>query len=79
MRNSKIYPRRNVTCRDCNDRNGHCGRTCSGEWCHENVSSGGAGCGHGPPVLPYFYRIAELLRHNGKNCVTLSRFLQIIK
>lgn len=74
-RNSVIYPRRNITCRDCSDRNADCGRTCRGEWCHEKVSSGGAGCGYGPPSLPYFYRGVELLRHNDKVCVTLSRFV----
>lgn len=65
--------RRNITCRECPERQPDCGKTCQGQWCHEKVSTGGSGCGFGPPALPYFYNGPELLYHRSKICVTISR------
>ncbi|CAD5232261.1 unnamed protein product [Bursaphelenchus xylophilus] len=75
--NDAIYMRpilrRNITCRSCPERDPDCGRTCHGQWCHEDVNSGASGCGYGPPSLPYFYAGPEVLTHRSKVCITLSR------
>ncbi|KAI1720519.1 hypothetical protein DdX_04754 [Ditylenchus destructor] len=68
----RSIPRRNITCRECSDRQPDCSRTCQGHWCHEKVS-GASGCGYGPPSLPYFYKGPALLHLRGKTCVTVSR------
>uniref|UniRef100_A0A915AQP2 Uncharacterized protein n=1 Tax=Parascaris univalens TaxID=6257 RepID=A0A915AQP2_PARUN len=65
--------RRNVTCRKCSDREPDCGESCQGQWCHEDSTTGAAGCGYGPPSLPYFYKGPELLYHRTRLCVTISR------
>lgn len=65
--------RRNVTCRKCPERHPDCGESCQGQWCHEDSTTGAAGCGYGPPSLPYFYKGPELLYHRTRVCVTISR------
>uniref|UniRef100_A0A0M3I5Z7 Urokinase plasminogen activator surface receptor-like n=1 Tax=Ascaris lumbricoides TaxID=6252 RepID=A0A0M3I5Z7_ASCLU len=71
--------RRNVTCRKCSDREPDCGESCQGQWCHEDSTTGAAGCGYGPPSLPYFYKGPELLYHRTRLCVTISRRLKCNK
>ncbi|PIO70265.1 hypothetical protein TELCIR_07884 [Teladorsagia circumcincta] len=66
--------RRNVTCRKCAERDPDCDDKCQGQWCHEDSTTGAAGCGFGPPSLPFFYRGPELLYYRNKVCVTLSRY-----
>ncbi|VDM39465.1 unnamed protein product [Toxocara canis] len=65
--------RRNVTCRKCSDREPDCGESCQGQWCHEDSTTGAAGCGYGPPSLPYFYNGPELLYRRTRLCITISR------
>lgn len=65
--------RRNVTCRKCTERDPDCDDKCQGQWCHEDSTTGAAGCGFGPPSLPFFYRGPELLYYRNKVCVTISR------
>ncbi|KAF8385395.1 hypothetical protein PRIPAC_74537 [Pristionchus pacificus] len=72
---NRRYDRKNVTCRKCGERNPDCGETCNGQWCHEDSATGAAGCGFGPPSLPFFYKGPELLYFRHKMCVTMSRGL----
>ncbi|OZC12203.1 hypothetical protein X798_00724 [Onchocerca flexuosa] len=65
--------RRTITCRNCSDREPDCGEICRGQWCHEDSITGAAGCGYGPPSLPYFYKGPELLYYRTRMCVTVSR------
>lgn len=65
--------RKTVLCRHCSEREPECGNTCQGQWCHEDSLTGAAGCGYGPPSLPYFYKGPELLYHQTRVCVTISR------
>ncbi|CAJ0588308.1 unnamed protein product [Cylicocyclus nassatus] len=65
--------RRNVTCRKCTERDPECEDKCQGQWCHEDTTTGAAGCGFGPPSLPFFYKGPELLYYRNKLCVTISR------
>ncbi|CAK5073308.1 unnamed protein product [Meloidogyne enterolobii] len=64
---------RNVTCRQCPDGRPDCGQTCQGQWCHQKTSTGAAGCGFGPPSLPYLYKTAELLQRQQHVCLSISR------
>ncbi|MFH4978005.1 hypothetical protein AB6A40_004714 [Gnathostoma spinigerum] len=57
----------------CTDRDPDCGESCQGQWCHEDSTTGAAGCGYGPPSLPFFYKGPELLFHRTRLCVTISR------
>ncbi|KAL7073825.1 hypothetical protein ACQ4LE_007660 [Meloidogyne hapla] len=54
---------RNVTCRQCPDGRPDCGQTCQGA----------AGCGFGPPSLPYLYKTSELLQRQQHVCISISR------
>jgi hypothetical protein len=65
--------RRNITCRQCTEKHPDCPRTCQGQWCTEDVTTGATACGYGPPSLPYYYQGPELLSHRSKVCMTLSR------
>ncbi|KAL3984617.1 hypothetical protein ACH3XW_35265 [Acanthocheilonema viteae] len=65
--------RQTITCRNCSDREPDCGEICRGQWCHEDSTTGAAGCGYGPPSLPYFYKGPELLYYRTRMCVTVSR------
>ncbi|VDL82731.1 unnamed protein product, partial [Nippostrongylus brasiliensis] len=75
--NDHIYVRsivrRNVTCRKCSERDPDCEDKCQGQWCHEDSTTGAAGCGFGPPSLPFFFHGPELLYYRNKVCVTISR------
>ncbi|VDD94876.1 unnamed protein product [Enterobius vermicularis] len=75
--NDAIYfrpvTRRNVTCRKCPERDPDCGDTCQGQWCHEDTTTGSAGCGYGPPALPFFYKSLDLLAHRSRICISISR------
>ncbi|CAI4227088.1 unnamed protein product [Auanema sp. JU1783] len=75
--NNNIYVRpikqREVTCRRCSDKDPECSDTCQGQWCHEDTASGAAGCGYGPPALPFFHKGPELIPYRNKLCVTMSR------
>lgn len=64
---------RSMTCRECSEKQPDCGSTCEGHWCHEDMSTGAAGCGYGPPALPFYYRGPELFYYRNKVCITLSR------
>ncbi|EFO20451.1 hypothetical protein LOAG_08040 [Loa loa] len=65
--------RQTIICRNCTDREPDCGEICRGQWCHEDSTAGAAGCGYGPPSLPYFYKGPELLYYRTRMCVTVSR------
>uniref|UniRef100_A0A915PLZ0 Uncharacterized protein n=1 Tax=Setaria digitata TaxID=48799 RepID=A0A915PLZ0_9BILA len=65
--------RRTIICRNCSDRQPECNEICHGQWCHEDSTTGVAGCGYGPPSLPYFYKGPELLYYRTRMCVTISR------
>uniref|UniRef100_A0A0N5AE65 Activin_recp domain-containing protein n=1 Tax=Syphacia muris TaxID=451379 RepID=A0A0N5AE65_9BILA len=75
--NDAIYfrpvSRRNVTCRKCPERDPDCGDTCQGQWCHEDTTTGSAGCGYGPPALPFFYKSPDLLARKSRICISISR------
>jgi hypothetical protein len=64
--------RRNITCKQCDERDSDCSDMCIGQWCYENTN-GKTGCGFGPPTLPFFYEGHELLMHRSKVCMTISR------
>ncbi|CAI5453206.1 unnamed protein product [Caenorhabditis angaria] len=65
--------RHSVECRNCPEKNPDCGQTCRGNWCHEDLLTGAAGCGHGPPALPFFYRGPTIFYYRSRVCVILSR------
>ncbi|KAM3717797.1 hypothetical protein ACO02O_01814 [Dirofilaria immitis] len=65
--------RKIITCRNCSDREPDCGQVCQGQWCHEDSITGAAGCGYGPPSLPYFYKGPELLYYRTRMCIAVSR------
>ncbi|CAK5024267.1 unnamed protein product [Meloidogyne enterolobii] len=44
-----------------------------GQWCHQKTSTGAAGCGFGPPSLPYLYKTTELLQRQQHVCLSISR------
>ncbi|CAB3398114.1 unnamed protein product [Caenorhabditis bovis] len=64
---------RNISCRQCTEKNPDCADTCIGHWCHEDITTGASGCGYGPPALPFYYRGPEIFYYRSKVCVTLSR------
>ncbi|KAF7638510.1 hypothetical protein Mgra_00002188 [Meloidogyne graminicola] len=64
---------KNITCRHCQDGRPDCGQTCQGQWCHQKISTGAAGCGFGPPSLPYLYKTTELLQRQQHVCLSISR------
>lgn len=35
--------RRNITCKHCEERQPDCSRTCQGQWCNEDVTTGATG------------------------------------
>jgi hypothetical protein len=44
-----------------------------GQWCHHKTSTGAAGCGFGPPSLPYLYKTTQLLQRQQHVCLSISR------
>ncbi|KAF7623490.1 hypothetical protein Mgra_00010214 [Meloidogyne graminicola] len=64
---------KNITCRHCQDGRPDCGQTCQGQWCHQKISTGAAGCGFGPPSLPYLYKTTELLQRQQHVCLISSQ------
>uniref|UniRef100_A0A914BWH5 Uncharacterized protein n=1 Tax=Acrobeloides nanus TaxID=290746 RepID=A0A914BWH5_9BILA len=70
----KPHIRKSISCKKCPEKDPDCGRTCTGQWCHEDTTSGATGCGYGPPSLPFFYKSHDLLStYRPKICITLSR------
>lgn len=47
--------------------------------CHEDSTTGAAGCGYGPPSLPFYHKDYNLLPYRGKICVTISRYVDWVK
>jgi len=39
----------------------------------QKTSTGAAGCGFGPPSLPYLYKTSELLQRQQHVCISISR------
>uniref|UniRef100_A0A8R1DZR0 Uncharacterized protein n=1 Tax=Caenorhabditis japonica TaxID=281687 RepID=A0A8R1DZR0_CAEJA len=73
MNTTRQLHSKSVTCRECTEKQPDCDSTCQGHWCHEDMTTGAAGCGYGPPALPFYYRGPELLYYRSKVCIALSR------